>query len=276
MVVKSDCPLATPVLFLMLALYFPIASMAVINAHAEAKPLFPVPSPPPLSVNNVNVPSALEADAQTFASHPAVPVTSAVSMERAGKDRKSLSPLQVNETTSGTFPIIGEPAQELSERWPIPKDDPPESTAKPARCNNDYIDGMNPPLANPCRVYIYRNTAGTQVGIYTGWFVDATHVVTTGMAVASGGVGKYNVFAVKGRYGAVCCDPAGLTPDSCPASSSYNIIRAVTTSSWLNKGSISNAGAVLKIAGPTTTPAIIPYQQTDCPAVPDLWDSQYI
>jgi hypothetical protein len=138
----------------------------------------------------------------------------------------------------------------------------PEDAAKPTVC---YLDGgsRDGGMAATCRVYMYRDTAGTTSDMYTGWFVDPTHVVTAGVAVARGGTGKYNVFAVKGRYGIVCCgDPTASNipaggPDSCPQSSSFNIIKAVTTPGWLNKNHISNSGAVLKVVG------LVPVAGTD-------------
>jgi hypothetical protein len=83
---------------------------------------------------------------------------------------------------------------------------------------------------------MYRNAAGTAYDRYTGWFVDSTHVVTAGIALANGGSGKYNVFSVNGRYGTVCCGnsngeeiPLG-GPDDCTASNrNFNITRGVTT-----------------------------------------------
>jgi hypothetical protein len=114
---------------------------------------------------------------------------------------------------------------------------------------------------------MYRNTAGTAYDMYSGWFVDATHVVTAGIAVAPGGTGKYNVFSVKGRYGIVCYASSKTSlipggPDSCPAQFTFNITKAVTTTGWLSKNQLSNSGAVLKVVG-LTQPATFPYRQAN-------------
>jgi hypothetical protein len=259
--------LATPVLFV-LFLCLPIASMAVSNAQAEAQPLSPILSPILASA-----PTGPEGKARTFESHPAVPVHASMELstrqEQAGVGRKTLRPSElkvVNKATSSILPSnIGGPALELSgpasnstSQWPTPKG----SSAKAGVCSpSTWYATVN----KPCRVYIYKNKAGTQVGIYTGSFVDSTHVVTTGQAVAPGGTGTYSLFAVNGRYGTVCCQPAGLDPASCPAGQGWNITKAVTTAGWFNKGFINNAGAVLKVVGPGTPP-IITWSALQCPS----------
>jgi hypothetical protein len=72
---------------------------------------------------------------------------------------------------------------------------------------------------------MFRDRAGTKFDVYTGLFVNYTHVLTAGAAVATGGNNVYNIVAVGGRYGVVCCSPttAAAGPANCPAADAYNI-----------------------------------------------------
>eukprot|EP00884_Botryococcus_braunii_P003769 jgi/Botrbrau1/13393/Bobra.0194s0023.1 len=175
-----------------------------------------------------------------------------------------------------TFPNSAETAAQLPNKAARPWPNPHNASAKAVVCGNDFFWGTGDVVMIPvCRIYMYTNKGGTQYDIYTGWFVDPTHVATTGSAVAAGGSRKYSLFAVNGRYGTVCCAPTGNTPLDCPAVSSYSIIQAVTTSGWFNKGQISNAGAVLKVVGPTFTATLYPTATIACPSFSQVFSGQY-
>jgi hypothetical protein len=269
-----------PVLCMILCL--PIAILAASNAPAE-EPLFPVLSPIPIAA-----PNAPEAEAATFASHPAHPATIIQELPSeqlqllSRKNGNALWGPEVDVTAGSSLLDTAEACMKLPKPWSSGTASPahelnPKGSAKPSFCSGtDYI--YTDTTANStCRVYMYRNPEGTAYDMYTGYFVDSTHVITAGMALAPGGTGKYNVFAVNGRYGTVCCKPT-LTggPDTCPAAASYNITKGVTTTGWLSKGQISNAGAVLKVVG-TTMWRTVKYTQADpfCSTVDSVWNVAY-
>jgi hypothetical protein len=235
------------------------ALMAAIASNAPAeKGLYPVLSSVPAATPS---PADVEASSFEFASHPAVPVP--VSKELP---MEQLVAALGRRTGAGVrAPVLDVPAGSASAataKPPMKLYKPhdtasaahelnPIDAAKPAQCQSDryFLVSL---FTNICRVFMYRNVAGATYDIYTGWFADGTHVVTVGSALAPGGTGQYNVFSVNGRYGTVCCNdnvvPAS-GPDSCPAASSHNITRGVTTTGWLSENQASNSGAVLKIVG---------------------------
>eukprot|EP00884_Botryococcus_braunii_P003762 jgi/Botrbrau1/13387/Bobra.0194s0018.1 len=268
-------------------LCLPIALMAASNARAEDQPLFPVLSPIPITIPEGPEPDQeANTDAHTLGSHPAAPsadistVSTELPIEQqpSGKARKTLKPQKLSETTSSmlTFSNSAETAAKLPNKPARPWPNPHNASAKAVVCGSDFRWSAGRVVIIPvCRIYMYTNKGGTQYDIYTGWFVDPTHVATTGSAVAAGGSRKYSLFAVNGRYGTVCCAPTGNTPLDCPAVSSYNIIQAVTTSGWFNKGQISNAGAVLKVVGPKFTATLYPTATIACPTSNQVYLGQY-
>jgi hypothetical protein len=250
------------VLFTILCL--PTALMAASNVPAEER-LLPLMSPIPIAT-----PKAAEAEASTFGSHPAVPapVSHEIPLEQlvAAPGRRAGAAFRSPElqVPAGSSPLDSAeyPMKLLKSHGTANPESKlnPDDAAKPSVCGPDYPKLAETSSARVCRVYMYRDAAGTSYDRYTGWFVDRTHVVTAGIALANGGSGKYNVFSVNGRYGVVCCgnslgDPIpGGGPENCPEMYTYNITRGVTTTGWLNKNQISNSGAVLKVNGLTQPP----------------------
>jgi hypothetical protein len=243
-------------------LSIPTALLAESNVPAQEQ-LLPILSPIPVATPGA--PDAKISKNSTFASHPAVPATVSLSEQLP---MEQLVAAAAGRTTGTAFKALDLhiPAGSLSEATAEPPmklfkphetasaghELNPKDAAKPAKCANDqrfvYLDNV---IDAACRVYMYRDAAGMAYDICTGWFV-----VTAGSAVAPGGTAKYNVVAVKGRYRTVCCGDFGGDahiptggPDNCPAAFNYNIIKAVTTTGWLNKGQLSNSGAVLKVVG---------------------------
>jgi hypothetical protein len=239
------------VLYMML--WVPFAVMAASDAHVGEQ-LFPILTPIPVAT-----PGAPDAKSSTFefGSHPAVPATVSHGQQLpmgqlvgAPGARKTGTAFRALDLDMPAGSLSAATAAAEAPMKPFKPHDSasaglelnPKDAAKPSvGCAKD--GGALAPASEVeiCKVYMYRNTAGTAYDAYTGWFADGTHVVTAGIAVAPGATGKYNVFSVKGRYGTVCClDPdsnevATGGPDSCPAALSYNITRAVTTTGWLSK-----------------------------------------
>jgi hypothetical protein len=262
------------ILGLYITLCFPPSSLAVTNSaldarlSAKAQPHFPTLTPIP-----VTIPAApeSEADAFTFASHAAVPADPSTE----DLTEEELAALRGEPGMATWHPEVDVPAGSMVPDNVEPplsrplrkasanKGEPSGADAKPAECPSSW-KWNNANNNAVCRIYMYGDTAGTTYAMYTGWFADPTHVVTTGAAVATGGSGKYNLFAVNKRYGTVCCKPAaGGGPDSCPAGFSYNITRVVTTIGWLNKKQISNSGAVLKVIGAQQQTSTVAYMLAD-------------
>jgi hypothetical protein len=258
---------------------------AVLAMAASSEPTGEQQFPVLMSPIPLDTPGAPEADASTFASHPAAPASvghelpmeqlvASAALRRSEISRKTGTAFRAagQQMPARTFSSASaEATMELSNPLDTDSAGPelnPEDAAKPNVCPSDKSPFINAPDSS-CRVFMYRNTAGTVYDIYTGWFVDETHVVTAGVAVAPGGTGKYNVFSVKGRYGTVCCaSPSGKPipaggPDNCATDRNFNITRAVTTTGWLTKNQISNSAAVLKVVGLDPYPSTTDYQQAN-------------
>eukprot|EP00884_Botryococcus_braunii_P015771 jgi/Botrbrau1/2878/Bobra.0036s0023.1 len=131
------------------------------------------------------------------------------------------------------------------------------SNAKPAYCASNpalTFFGTGSIQTSICRAYFYTNSARTTWGVCTAWFATSTHAVVAGHCVANGGSGRFLPVAVGGRYGTVCCRTQSNTgPDNCQAGYGFNIINFSTTRGWLNSGTWSNDGAVLKLVRPSPT-----------------------
>eukprot|EP00884_Botryococcus_braunii_P014184 jgi/Botrbrau1/22767/Bobra.0132s0097.1 len=260
---------------LLIAVCFPPALLAVRDATAGTQPRIPVLSPIPVTPFK-----APEAGTPSFASHAAVPTP--LSTELPLEDHvavpgeataRPLRPSELAMTARDSVPSPSElpisyphataaPVQELM---------PQEPAIRTAKCSGNTETVSTSTFADfpgICRVYMFRSSTGTQFESYTGMFVNNTHVVTTGAAVSNGGSKAYNVIAVAGRFGVVCCSAttAAQGPSSCPAANAYNIIRVVTTIGWLNKRQFSNAGAVLKVT--RTGPGFFSYQTLQPPSCP--------
>eukprot|EP00884_Botryococcus_braunii_P021708 jgi/Botrbrau1/8220/Bobra.0392s0016.1 len=278
-IVSSALPRSIHVLVLSLSL--PGGLMAVRDAATGKQPRVPVLSPIP--VTPFNAPGA---GASLFASHAAMPTP--LSTEHSLEDLvgepgrmtgRPQEPPKVAMTASDSVPNTAEPpipyphttasrVQQLISH---------ESAAKTANCsgNSEIIRPYGDPTI--CRVFMFRNRAGTKFDVYTGWFADKTHVVTTGAAVATGGAKVYNVVAVGGRYGVVCCTitTAANGPASCPEANAYNIIRVVTSTGWINKDQLTNAGAVMKV-NRNTPHDTANYEIQNPPACPNEKPTHYV
>jgi hypothetical protein len=257
--------------------------MAVRDATTGAQPRVPVLSPIPVTPFNGPI-----AGASLFPSHAAVPtpLSTEHSLEvlvgvPAGRmTGRPQEPPQVAMTASDSVPSTAEPPIPYPHTTasPVQQLISHESAAKTANCsgNSEFINVSGSPTV--CRVFMFRNSAGTKFDVYTGWFADKTHVVTTGAAAATGGAKVYNVVAVEGRYGVVCCTTttAANGPARCPQAYAYNITRVVTTSGWMNKGQLSNAGAVMKVNRTTPDDTQMIYDFLIPPACPTDKPTHYI
>lgn len=129
------------------------------------------------------------------------------------------------------------------------------SSAKPAVCARNptlSFAATNTPFASTCRAYLYLSTTRRSWTMCTAWFVSPIHVALAGHCVGTGGTGRYSLVAAAGRYGTICCRTQSNTgPDTCPSGYGLDIVQAVTTSGWLNRGLASNDAAVLKVRRPS-------------------------
>ena len=101
-------------------------------------------------------------------------------------------------------------------------------------------------FASMCRAYLY--TSATTGERCTAWFVDNNHVALAGHCVAVAGSGTYNLFAIDGAYGQVCCSPdSSDSADRCASDARFAVIGAVATDGWRVNGLNDNDGAVLKV-----------------------------
>lgn len=128
------------------------------------------------------------------------------------------------------------------------------SLAKPAVCPGNppfQSYGENTALQSICQVNLYASSDRSRFTRCSGAFVSPTHVALAGHCVANAGAGRYDLVAVNGRFGTVCCLTNRNTgPDNCPSGYGFDVISASTTSGWIRSGDYSNDGAVLKVRRP--------------------------